>query len=124
MSSCNAGTLSKDSEKYVVNPFVPQLATSILKRMEQAGARVSHLRLSHRMHGGLEVFPSRQFYREAMTSSHTDLSPEVKHLRTFLQIYGSECKSSSTLLIHIANSLEEQTGTTFTNYRNACYVVQ
>ncbi|KAK7916807.1 Nonsense-mediated mRNA decay protein 1 [Apiospora marii] len=96
--SRNAANLSKDSEKYLVNPFVPQLTTSILRRMKEGGARVSHLRISHRMHGGIEEFPSRQFYRDSITSSHVGLIQEVSRFRSFLHTYNRICKASIPLI--------------------------
>ncbi|KAK8064313.1 hypothetical protein PG996_008965 [Apiospora saccharicola] len=93
-----------------------------LKRLQGADPPASHLRISHRIQGGLVVFPSRQFHRDGMTSSHSDPCEEAKRFETFLTTHATDC-TSNTLLMFLKETKDDRSITTYPNYYNACWVV-
>ncbi|KAK8099763.1 AAA domain-containing protein [Apiospora kogelbergensis] len=115
-------THAKESDKYFINPFVKQYTTSIIKRMKECDAPVSYLRISHRMRGQLEVFPSRQFYGNRMTSPPVGHHDEVQRWRLFLTLYCREIIASS-LYISLEKGSEVKDLQSYTNPMNARFVV-
>ncbi|KAK7968101.1 SEN1 N terminal-domain-containing protein [Apiospora aurea] len=110
MTSSGAGRFRpKDSEGYFTNQFVP--------------CPVSQLRITHRMHGDLEIFLSRQFYRNKMTSANDILPEEVERVRQSLQLYGRDT-AESMLMLDMKSTTEEKEDTSFLNRTNAGLVVR
>ncbi|KAK7963348.1 hypothetical protein PG988_010322 [Apiospora saccharicola] len=104
-------------------PFYPPHRHSFPFQWEQILPRhISHLRISHRIQGGLVVFPSRQFYRDGMTSSHSDPCEEANRFETFLTTHATDC-TSNTLLMFLKETKDDRSITTYPNYYNACWVV-
>ncbi|KAK8113593.1 nonsense transcript regulator [Apiospora sp. TS-2023a] len=106
----------------IVNQFVRQLETSILERMGEGRCPVSNLRITHRMRGGLETFPSQQFYEGKMESAHNDFTDEFYRVRHFLGRYGRGV-AGPVLMLNM-QSYEDQDGTSYLNHTNAGFVVR
>lgn len=113
----------KGSECHFINQFVKQLETSILKRMGDGRCPSSQLRITHRMHGELELFPSNKFYDGKMTSANVGLNDEIDRIRQFLRIYGPRCQIS-VLMVDIKEAAEEKDGTSYINRSNVGFVVR
>ncbi|KAK8064317.1 NAM7-nonsense-mediated mRNA decay protein [Apiospora saccharicola] len=106
----------------IVNQFVRQLETSILERMGEGRCPVSNLRITHRMRGGLETFPSEQFYEGKMKSAHNDLTDEYDRVHQFLGLY-RRGTGGPVLMLNMP-SYEAQDGTSYLNHTNAGFVVR
>ncbi|KAK8064980.1 superfamily I DNA/RNA helicase [Apiospora hydei] len=113
----------KNSELYFVNQFVHQLGTtSLLQRMSDGRYPVSNLRITHRMQGELETFPSHQLYDGRMISATEDITDEVERLRQPIGIYGRDV-AQSFLVLNMHGTSEEKDGTSYLNRTKAGFVV-